>query len=158
MLNPLGMAEALIGAIDHAADLAGGDKAITEYTVALRQAIHTLMVFAFGFPARRTGRSVARAEQFVDARAAKDPTWRLRRGRRAGAARGRDDLRVRWKRRSSPSTTSVVDGDAVNAPRGARDATARSTLASSRCANTQPGRRAGRATFDEGARRLRPSV
>ena len=65
-LNPLGMAEALIGAIDHAADLAGGDKAITEYTVALRQAIHTLMVSGRG-TRDLCGPSGLTTEQFVDA-------------------------------------------------------------------------------------------
>ena len=45
--QPAGDGEALIGAIDHAADLAGGDK-VTEYTVALRRAIHTLMVSGRG--------------------------------------------------------------------------------------------------------------
>ena len=47
-LNPLGMVEALIGAMNHAAALDGASPGITEYTTQLRGIMHSLMVSGQG--------------------------------------------------------------------------------------------------------------
>ena len=41
-LNPLGMVEGLIGAMNHAADVHGGEDAVHPYTAKLRAVIHKL--------------------------------------------------------------------------------------------------------------------
>ena len=99
-LNPLGMAEALIGAIDHAADLAGGDKAITEHGRA-RQAIHTLMVSA---GTRDLCGPSASPPSSSSTPSPASSTWRSRRD--GGCRRARRDDRAADERRSSPSTTN----------------------------------------------------
>ena len=43
-LNPLGMIEALIGAMNHSADLAGGAPEVLAFTSRLRVAVHTLLL------------------------------------------------------------------------------------------------------------------
>ena len=47
-MNPLGMVEALIGAMNHSADLAGGMPEIHSFTAELRAAMHALMVSGKG--------------------------------------------------------------------------------------------------------------
>ena len=65
-LNPLGMVEALIGAMNHAADLAGGKPEVLEYTSLLRSIMHTMMVNGKG-TRDLCGPSGLTTEQFVDA-------------------------------------------------------------------------------------------
>ena len=65
-MNPLGMVEALIGAMNHSADLAGGDyDSIHKFTAELRSAMHTLMVSGKG-TRDLCGPSGLTTEQFVD--------------------------------------------------------------------------------------------
>jgi len=42
-LNPLGMVEALVGAMQHSAKLAGGDERIMNFTNTLREELHEAM-------------------------------------------------------------------------------------------------------------------
>jgi isocitrate dehydrogenase len=64
-LNPLGLVEALIGAMNHAADLAG-DESVPVYTTNLRSVIHGLMVSGQG-TRDLCGPTGLTTEQFVDA-------------------------------------------------------------------------------------------
>ena len=64
-LNPLGMVEALIGALNHAADLDGSTPEIYEYTSQLRGVIHALMVSGQG-TRDLCGPSGLTTEAFVD--------------------------------------------------------------------------------------------
>ena len=112
------MAEVLIGAIDHAADLAGGDKAITEYTVALRQAIHTLMVSGRG-TRDLCGPSGLTTEQFVDAVAGElDMAFAAR---TAAAAARAETIAPLMEALIVPVDDKLVDEEALEgALRGAR--------------------------------------
>lgn len=65
-LNPLGMIEALIGAMNHAADLSGNADHIYSYTTKLRAAMHTLMVTGRG-TRDLCGPTGLTTEQFIDA-------------------------------------------------------------------------------------------
>ena len=65
-MNPLGMVEALIGAMNHSADLAGGRPEIHKFTAELRAVMHTLMVTGKG-TRDLCGPSGLTTEQFVDA-------------------------------------------------------------------------------------------
>jgi len=65
-MNPLGMVEALIGAMNHSADLAGGRPEIVNFTTELRSVMHALMVSGQG-TRDLCGPSGLTTEQFVDA-------------------------------------------------------------------------------------------
>jgi len=65
-LNPLGMVEALIGAMNHAADLSGGAPEVHEFTARLRKIIHTTMVSGRG-TRDLCGPAGLTTEQFIDA-------------------------------------------------------------------------------------------
>mmetsp|Transcript_42045 Transcript_42045/g.50962 ORF Transcript_42045/g.50962 Transcript_42045/m.50962 type:complete len:490 (-) Transcript_42045:482-1951(-) len=47
-MNPLGMVEALIGAMNHSAALQGGNEQVEEFTLKLRESMHKLMVAGQG--------------------------------------------------------------------------------------------------------------
>jgi isocitrate dehydrogenase len=65
-LNPLGLVEALIGAVDHSVDLAGGPDDLKAFTAKIRSSIHTC--FTNGLGTRDLcGPSGLTTEQFVDA-------------------------------------------------------------------------------------------
>ena len=64
-MNPLGMVEALIGAMNHSADLAGGRPEIHKFTAELRAVMHTLMVSGQG-TRDLCGPSGLTTEAFVD--------------------------------------------------------------------------------------------
>lgn len=65
-LNPLGLVEALIGAIDHSVDLAGGPTDLKKFTAKIRKSIH--VCFTNGLGTRDlSGPSGLTTEQFVDA-------------------------------------------------------------------------------------------
>ena len=64
-LNPLGMVEALIGAMDHAANLNGDAAVIHEWTGKLRAALHSAMVSGSG-TRDLCGPSGLTTEAFVD--------------------------------------------------------------------------------------------
>jgi len=64
-MNPLGMVEALIGAMNHSADLAGGMPEIHAFTGELRGAMHALMVSGKG-TRDLCGPSGLTTEQFID--------------------------------------------------------------------------------------------
>jgi len=64
-LNPLGMVEALIGAMNHAAALEGNSPKIIEYTTMLRGIMHSMMVNGQG-TRDLCGPSGLTTEQFVD--------------------------------------------------------------------------------------------
>ena len=68
-LNPLGMVEALIGAMNHAADLHPGHDELVAYTAAMRSAIHKAMVNGQG-TRDLCGPSGLTTEQFIDVIAA----------------------------------------------------------------------------------------
>ena len=68
-MNPLGMVEALIGAMNHSADLAGGKPEVKKFTAELRASMHALMVTGKG-TRDLCGPSGLTTEQFVDAVAA----------------------------------------------------------------------------------------
>jgi len=80
-LNPLGMVEALIGSMNHAAALDGNAPAIVEFTTQLRGIMHSLMVSGKG-TRDLCGPSGLTTEEFVDLVADK-----LREGAAAKAAR-----------------------------------------------------------------------
>jgi isocitrate dehydrogenase len=65
-LNPLGMIEALIGAMNHSADLAGGAPEVLAFTSRLRAAVHKLMVEGRG-TRDLCGPSGLTTEAFIDA-------------------------------------------------------------------------------------------
>ena len=69
-MNPLGMVEALIGAMNHAANLEGNSPAILEYTAQLRGIMHSLMVEGKG-TRDLCGPSGLTTEGFIDAVAEK---------------------------------------------------------------------------------------
>ncbi len=64
-INPLGMVEALIGAMNHAAALHGGHEELLAYTAAMREAIHKAMVSGKG-TRDLCGPSGLTTEGFVD--------------------------------------------------------------------------------------------
>jgi len=64
-LNPLGMIEALIGAMNHAANLHGGHTELLDFTATLRKVIHTMMVNGQG-TRDLCGPSGLTTEAFVD--------------------------------------------------------------------------------------------
>ena len=68
-MNPLGMVEALIGAMNHAAALHGSSDAVLNYTGKLRSIMHTMMVNGQG-TRDLCGPKGLTTEQFVDAVAA----------------------------------------------------------------------------------------
>jgi len=68
-LNPLGLVEALIGAMDHAADLSGNPDEMHAFTSRLRSAMHKLMVNGQG-TRDLSGPSGLTTEAFIDAVAA----------------------------------------------------------------------------------------
>jgi isocitrate dehydrogenase len=74
-LNPLGLVEALIGAMDHAASLDGHSPRLLQYTAQLRAAIHALMVSGRG-TRDLCGPSGLTTEQFVDAVAEEIATFK----------------------------------------------------------------------------------
>mmetsp|Transcript_33312 Transcript_33312/g.81145 ORF Transcript_33312/g.81145 Transcript_33312/m.81145 type:complete len:549 (-) Transcript_33312:434-2080(-) len=65
-LNPLGLVEALIGAVDHSVDLAGGPAPLKDLTSSIRKHIHTLFVNNLG-TRDLSGPDGLTTEQFVDA-------------------------------------------------------------------------------------------
>eukprot|EP00322_Chrysochromulina_rotalis_P005331 CAMPEP_0115848420 /NCGR_PEP_ID=MMETSP0287-20121206/10914_1 /TAXON_ID=412157 /ORGANISM="Chrysochromulina rotalis, Strain UIO044" /LENGTH=482 /DNA_ID=CAMNT_0003302335 /DNA_START=36 /DNA_END=1484 /DNA_ORIENTATION=+ len=64
-LNPLGMVEALIGAMDHAASLHGGHEELVAFTGAMRKSIHRAMVTGNG-TRDLCGPKGLTTEQFID--------------------------------------------------------------------------------------------
>jgi hypothetical protein len=64
-LNPLGMVEALIGAMNHAADLSGAPAEVHTFTARLRSIIHATMVAGKG-TRDLCGPSGLTTEQFID--------------------------------------------------------------------------------------------
>mmetsp|Transcript_13967 Transcript_13967/g.46563 ORF Transcript_13967/g.46563 Transcript_13967/m.46563 type:complete len:498 (-) Transcript_13967:235-1728(-) len=64
-LNPLGMVEALFGAMDHSADLAGGREDVKDFTASLRKIVHKCMVEGKG-TRDLCGPSGLTTEQFID--------------------------------------------------------------------------------------------
>lgn len=64
-MNPLGMVEALIGAMQHSAHLAGGQDDVVEYTLMLRRLMHKAMVTGKG-TRDLCGPSGLTTEEFVD--------------------------------------------------------------------------------------------
>jgi hypothetical protein len=64
-MNPLGMVEALIGAMQHAAELQGGNEAIMDYTLKVRKLMHTAMASGYG-TRDLCGPAGLTTEQFVD--------------------------------------------------------------------------------------------
>jgi len=68
-LNPLGMVEALIGAMNHSADLANAGPEVSAFTAKIRASMHALMVSGKG-TRDLCGASGLTTEQFIDAVAA----------------------------------------------------------------------------------------
>jgi len=64
-LNPLGMVEALFGAMDHSADLVGGREDVKDFTASLRKIVHKCMVEGKG-TRDLCGPSGLTTEQFID--------------------------------------------------------------------------------------------
>ncbi|KAG8461683.1 hypothetical protein KFE25_001301 [Diacronema lutheri] len=109
--NPLGMAEALIGAMRHAADLDSANKVfVHHYTSMLRQAMHRTMVYGQG-TRDLCGPDGLTTEEFIDKVA-----WRLDRYLKMGKAEA-EEARTAPVRpnRKYRRNYAVVDEDAIAA-------------------------------------------
>lgn len=140
--NPLGMAEALIGAMRHAADLDSANKVfVHHYTSMLRQAMHRTMVYGQG-TRDLCGPDGLTTEEFIDKVA-----WRLDRYLKMGKAEA-EEARTAPVRpnRKYRRNYAVVDEDVRARTRAARAPLGRARAPSSRLTAACPAPRFSRSS------------